>query len=97
MNNRHMSRREMYLVQLGLCFYCEGPMPIVGQKTVQNRHKAPTVDHLWPRSSWPMLPLAKVFCHQQCNQRKGSRQPTDAEIDKFNRIYPHRTQHDNSV
>ncbi len=74
--------------QDGKCFYCGEPMSRQRWQTPPwDRTPDPngwTVDHLLPtaeggKNAWDN----KVLCHQPCNQEKGSRLPTWAEVRRF--------------
>ena len=76
--------RALYMVQKGLCFYCGRP--------IQPRHKSRrekigwTKDHFYPRSAGNVIIGNCVMACQACNLKKGSREPTDDEIRRFNHL-----------
>lgn len=79
-----------YRAQRGKCFYCPD------QLTDQNATK----DHLYPfsaifpdvkrRRSRGGLNRNKVLSCHDCNRQKSDRLPTQAEVDKYIKLYGHK-------
>lgn len=83
--NQRMSRNAMcFLVQQGLCFYCEKPMLLT--RASRKGDHGWTVDHFYPRCDRPRLKLI-VLAHALCNHAKGSRQPTAEEVRRYEVMY----------
>jgi len=87
-------RTRLYYAQDGICFYCGEEMYLPGTKKRERRHspqKDCTQDHLFPKKGGfrfighPILDRNRmniVAACKECNERKGSLDPTDEEIRK---------------
>jgi 5-methylcytosine-specific restriction endonuclease McrA len=73
--------------QKGLCFICGEPMdpePYVKYRNPLGWNR----DHLYPRHlGGANLASNIVLTHCKCNSRKGHELPTDAEREKFFRVF----------
>lgn len=58
------------------CFYCRRKLSSIKAHDV-------TRDHVYPKSAGHTLLHNKVFACRPCNEKKGSRMPTAAEIERF--------------
>ncbi len=85
--NEDFSRREMYLIQQGRCFYCDKVLPLNAH--CGSRRKW-TVDHFWPKVKGHSRKSGKVLACRGCNESKADRDPTDDEICKFLALYRQR-------
>lgn len=78
----------LYAAQNGECFYCGRSIWKEGltsrRRTAHDRDA--TIDHLWPKSRGHGNAGNVVLSCEQCNARKGSKQPTDAQVGKFTRL-----------
>jgi 5-methylcytosine-specific restriction endonuclease McrA len=70
-----------------LCFYCNCRMYPRNFKDRYNPMRV-TRDHVFPvASTGKGLINNVVLAHRQCNEKKGSRQPTEREIEKTKELY----------
>lgn len=62
----------------GKCWLCSGQM----QRKGSNHPHSCTLDHIWPRGRYGAIGDIGVtlLAHKDCNARRGSPAPTDAEI-----------------
>jgi hypothetical protein len=76
----------LYWAQTGRCFHCNEPMD-----AGQHRRANPsgwTREHVFPKSrGGRSLENNFVLAHVDCNNRRGSRHPNDAEIVRAMRLY----------
>ncbi len=70
-------RQRLHAAQQGLCFYCDGNLPIT----------AATLDHVVPRASGGGSSGNTVLACKPCNQAKNDRAPTEAEVERCRRLY----------
>lgn len=80
--------RALYAAQNGQCFYCGRDIykaELTSRKKTRYDRDA-TVDHLWPRSRGNANAGNIVWACAQCNHRKATRQPTPAEIGRFEKL-----------
>lgn len=82
------TKRDLFLAQGGKCFFCGRYMKAFPwDVTNPNGY---TRDHFYPKSRKVLIPQREnaVLSCQECNTKKGDKQPTLAQERKF--IYLHR-------
>lgn len=90
---RRHRKSSLYAVlwhaQGGLCFYCKIAMQPRRRLNPNGEFdKRATKDHVFPRgSSGRGLLNNIVLAHNECNNAKGSRQPTPDEIERAREMY----------
>lgn len=80
---KKIENMELFLAQRGKCFYCGELMsirrgePFVGW----------TADHFFPKCNNNSLNGNIVLAHENCNQKKASRLPTNTEKRRKDALY----------
>lgn len=76
--------RMLYLAQAGRCFYCNRTLPPRARDPhVKVNRGGWTVDHFYPKADGGGLVRNVVFACNDCNNKKGRRQPTVDEAARF--------------
>lgn len=79
--------RQLFEAQGTLCFHCDEPM-LAAVPRGGDRRQGWTREHVYPRATGGnTLGNNIVLAHASCNNDKGSRDPTQAEIEKAIGIY----------
>lgn len=81
---------RLWNVQGGLCFHCGEPMIRSREEQVATKGRTKslaTKEHVFPKSIKRGLQNNVVLAHASCNNSKGARMPTPAEIARTKEIY----------
>lgn len=75
----------LWAAQDGLCWICRTPM----QKRGSNDPCSSSIDHIWPKATHGEIGDIGIvlLAHRQCNERRGSPQPSDEEIRALVRVW----------